>query len=245
MARKESPNLVNPSRVYSGREASCADCGDIGWVGRGYFDPGHPDFGKMDPCHCRQKSRADLYRASLGELRQYTFASWRVGANPIADAAYHAIFAWVEAKAEPWLCIVGPYGSGKTHLALAAAQTFVKAGIYPVRWNTEEMLDLMRSKMGAGDSAEVTLNDLQHGLSVAPVLILDEFGREHATDWTTTILERMLGERHHQRRQTLLLSNDLRTVTPMLMSRLEDATVCRIVSIDGALDMRKQTKERL
>ncbi len=102
--------------------------------GAGFVHPvlpsGAPDFSRVVPCRCRAaellKEKQGLLErySNLGYLSHYTFetlrAGGRVGASEHYRRACEAARRFAD-RPEGWLVLVGPVGSGKTHIACAIA----------------------------------------------------------------------------------------------------------------------------
>ena len=128
-----------PSPAQDERDGSdCQVCG-----GRGWYTPdvvvGHPDFGQVVTCHCQQQRLSEerlgrLFRYSnLGNLRRFTFDTLEPERAPegTGDSSQFAdaCLAAAEFAHDPrgWLVLVGPNGSGKTHLAAAIANHCIRS----------------------------------------------------------------------------------------------------------------------
>jgi DNA replication protein DnaC len=140
-------------------------------------------------------------------------------ATPATAPAVARVREWL-ATDDRWLLLWGPYGTGKTGLAVAALGERVRVhteatGASPgARFITvPDMLARLRHSYarearerdgsGAGPSERELLDDL----SGAPLLVLDDLGAERATDWAVEQLFGVLNRRHDWHRQTVLTSN--------------------------------------
>ena len=117
-------------------EAICPVCGGLGFV-REDVAFGHPHFGKLFPCGCKESEfeqrRLERLRSLShldrhGRLAAMTFDSFvpqGYGLPPDRAANLRLAFDTARQYADApggWLILIGGYGCGKTHLAAAVAR---------------------------------------------------------------------------------------------------------------------------
>lgn len=154
--------------------------------------------------------------------------------------ALEATRQFAEAPAD-WLVLVGPAGSGKTHLAAAVANRQIEAKRPVLFASVPELLDRLRSNYGTEGRRknEITLDRIM----TCPLLIFDDLGMEMASAWAREKLYQILNHRYNARLATLITSTDpaLESLDPRLYSRLMDPRISNVVPI-GAPDYRWQAK---
>lgn len=195
--------------------------------------PGHPDFGKLEICDCRQPEIQDqlqqrLYEISqLGELRQLTFDSFkpsgRVGTSEqerkSLEDAYHRSQHYAE-QLQGWLLLQGGYGVGKTHLAAAIANRATARGVGTLFLTVPDLLDELRA--GYGDGAGGFERRFEQVRS-APLVVLDDFGTHNATEWAGEKLFQILNHRYINRLPVVITTNlAIEQIDPRLRSRILD-----------------------
>jgi DNA replication protein DnaC len=144
------------------------------------------------------------------------------------------------------LVLIGAPGVGKTHLAAA----IVNACRFPARWvNVADSLTTMRLEMGLPlGEREATLG-LRAAGSHQGLVVLDDLGRENATDWTGELIYTVVNGRYEAMLPTVITSNrtaaDLRNGPYWTaVSRLaEDGRLIEIVGPDRRL--RRPESERI
>src|SRR3990172_8683220 len=137
-------------------DPNCPFCGGLGYL-RMDLPVGHPDFGRLQICTCRnaqisQQVRQRLFQLSnLEELSHLTFENFnprgRVGLPPYqADSLEHAYNHAMQysRSLKGWLLIHGKYGCGKTHLAAAIANFAVSLGVPTLFITVPDLLDSLR-----------------------------------------------------------------------------------------------------
>lgn len=140
---------------------------------------------------------------SLGGLRAwdtFTFDTFRESMfnAPALDAAR----AFDKSKDNLYLC--GPVGSGKTHLATAAARKyFQKAPVYVVR-----VADLALEVRAARGRSEVEKELLDRYVD-AGVLVLDDLGVEKGTEFVFSLVYRLVDGRYMNRPGGLIVTSNL------------------------------------
>jgi DNA replication protein DnaC len=223
-------------------DPNCPHCGGLGYV-RADHPVGHPDFGKLTICTCRseelsQRTRNRLYAFSqLEELRDLTFENFNprghVGlgeqqANSM-EFAYNQAKRFAQAQAKPWLFLHGKYGCGKTHLAAAIANVSVEKGIQTLFITVPDLLDTLRFSYSSNESS---FEERFEEIRKSPLLILDDFGTQNATDWAQEKLFQIINYRYINRLPLIVTTNlDLDEIDGRLRSRLEDPEVVTKVTI--------------
>ena len=216
----------------------CSTCLGARWLARRGGPDWSPPLGRCADClDSTAATQRDQLAAAAGlsePQRAKTFGTW--GHVKAASAALKAVIEWQgrwavapEPGDTPWLVLSGERGSGKTHLALAAANALI-GRMEPVRWfHTVDLVDLARSRVDGG-GAFALRRELESG---AP-LILDEFGAlsTMGTDWAVTgFIEPLLDARYRHRAPTLFTLKagpaEVRAhISESIGRRMEDPDVC-------------------
>ena len=233
-----------PAAEEVAEEPTCAHCKGRGWLS--LSGPtvlvGHPDFGKVVPCACRQAERAKeaherlVKYSNLGPLTRFTFDTVAPGLHSNLTGSlesYERAYAVAQAfseEPEGWLVILGPHGSGKTVLAAAVANRCIDQG-QPVFFSfVPELLDHLRSTFSP--SSEVGYSELFEQVKVTPVLVLDGLGSHSTTPWAEEKLGQVINHRHNAVLPTIVTSvAPLHELDLFVSTRLQ-AGLSRVVEIE-------------
>ena len=239
-ARQAQPtSSVTSEQPVSG--SVCPKCGDLGWV-RCDVSVGHPDFGKAVRCSCREAEdrarharRAQAASNLKGRLLSKTFETFDCARSPSARIACDALRDFAE-EPQGWTLVQGNRGTGKTHLLVAVANQLIARGdgrCMPLYVVAPDFLDYLRAGY---DSEKVSQNAAQRMEDArnCPVLLLDDLGAEKRSEWTDEQLYRLLNYRYNEGLATVVASNvTLDKLEPRIASRLQDASLSRIVLLAG------------
>lgn len=222
-------------------DPDCPFCHGLGYL-REEVPPGHPNFGRLQPCVCQldhmsaqqaEQLRRDSNTETLGGKTFETFLPDGVSPDPDIRASLRGAFDRCRAFAEhpeKWLLLTGSYGSGKTHLAAAIANDCLLRGRPVLFLNTPDLLDHLRAGFAPG--ADGSYTDRFEEIRTAPVLILDDLGTESPTPWATEKLYQVLNYRYNAQLPTVITTNkELRDVEPRVASRLTDAEMVSNLNI--------------
>ena len=144
-----------------------------------------------------------------------------------------------------WITFTGKTGCGKTHLAVAMTNEWLKAGQPVVFTFVPSLLDHLRFTFSP--ESRITYDELFEQIKAAPLLILDDLGSESTTPWAEEKLYQIIVHRHNGRLPTVITSReDSFENTPLakpIVSRLKDPTVGGLVRIT-APDYRDRERRK-
>jgi len=233
-------------------DANCPLCHGVGYL-RLDVPVGHPEFGKLRVCDCRQSQvsqrvRQRLFELShLDELSHMTFENFiprgRVGLLPKQADSLEQAFNQAQIYARGlngWLLLQGGFGCGKTHLAAAIANFAVRLGVPTLFITVPDLLDTLRF---AYHDPEATFEQRFEQIRSAPLLILDDFGTQNATTWAQEKLFQVLNYRYINKLPLVVTTNYLeQDLDDRIASRLSDPELVTRVRI-LATDHRDPTRE--
>lgn len=177
-----------------------------------------------------------LWSESPRSQRQ-TFDSFRVNSSHQAEAKAR-VENWGAAygpDVERGLYIMGPVGTGKSHLASALVHMLREMPVGCGFVKVPRILARLRETYDSAGRGEE--QSIEQALVKVPVLVLDDLGVERPTDWALEKLFLLLDARYELCRPVVATTNwkpkDLqKTVGERLVSRLVE--MCDLVMLTGA-----------
>lgn len=161
---------------------------------------------KVDDPPTPEKVQERLEKA--GVTKRYASASFAALRDlPEAKTAVKIAKDWAETPlTDRGFFFVGTPGVGKTYLAVAALRAKIEQGLLNARFiNVPLYLDSLRSSFKFSDDSVQA--DFQFLCNRASVVVLDDFGKERATDWATERLYVLVESRYSAMLATIVTSN--------------------------------------
>ena len=107
-----------------------------------------------------------------------------------------------------FLWLGGNVGAGKSYTACAVLNhTFLHRGIAGRFWAVTEIADCYRAASSPDYEGPWPAAALDNALMLAPLLVLDDLGKEWKTDFSVAKLYRVVDARHSERRPTIVTTN--------------------------------------
>lgn len=184
----------------------------------------------------------------LEELRDLSFESFKMRGHKGLGESQANSLEWAYNRARQfaaslngWLLLQGGYGCGKTHLAAAIANFTVGMGVPTLFLTVPDLLDSLRFSY---DSENTTFEQRFEEIRNAPLLVLDDFGTQNATDWAQEKLFQIINYRYINKLPLVVTTNlALDEIEARIRSRLADPELVSAVRI-AAPDYRRPTDDK-
>lgn len=228
-----------------GEQYTCPICRDAHFV-HPLRENGKADYSRVVPCKCvREQIEGERMQSLLrycelpAGTAHMTFENFRV--NSQLQEAYDLAVQVAEDTGEIiWFTLMAGADRGKTHLAVAICRRWLQRG-KPARYAYVPLLfeELRRGFQEEGDRSYEARFD--RFLNV-PLLVLDDLGAEHRTDWVQEKLDTIINYRLMQGLPLVVTTNTPMDELPFrIASRLKRSPNSRVVVID-APEFRKTKK---
>jgi DNA replication protein DnaC len=226
-------------------ELVCPICKGAGFV-HPLLPSGQPDYSRVVPCRCTQPERE---KERQSRLRKYSGLEARLLQNMTFDSfdwkranlspeqrenlknAYQLALDFAKAP-EGWLVFLGVNGCGKTHLAAAIANYRLKEGRLAKFVVVPDLLDHLRSTFSP--QSPVSYDQLFEEVKNAPLLILDDLGKQSTSPWAEEKLYQIINHRYNHQLPTVVTTNcSLDEIDSPISSRLADPKIGVVWNINA------------
>jgi DNA replication protein DnaC len=224
-------------------DSVCPICKGAGFV-HPRLPSGKPDYSRVVACSCTLRERENEQQSRLRKysgleaklLQNMTFKNFdwkRVNLPPEQRENLKKVFDTTldfAKSPEGWLVFQGVNGCGKTHLAAAIANYRLKEG-KPVKFVVvPDLLDHLRSTFSP--ESTVTYDQLFEEVKNAPLLILDDLGKQSTTPWAQEKLYQIINHRYNYRLPTVVTTNcKTDELDSPISSRLVDPQISNFFNI--------------
>jgi len=129
---------------------------------------------------------------------------WRAKSMSMSDEVRRWLTEFSDGT-ENGLLFMGPTGTGKTTLLCRCIDKLCRDGVWAHYLNWPVHLHMMRASIGSTDTLET---DSIVSLCKAPVLAIDDIGREKSSEWTKQTLYTVIESRYSNAMPTLIATNE-------------------------------------
>jgi len=129
-----------------------------------------------------------------------------------------------------WLVFVGDNGCGKTHLAAAIVNYRYQARKPALFIVVPDFLDHLRSTFSP--ESKISYDQFFESVKSAPLLVLDDFGKQTTTAWAQEKLYQVINYRYNSRLPTVITTNcSTEEIDSPIISRFADSKISVLFNI--------------
>jgi DNA replication protein DnaC len=186
----------------------------------------------------RQMNERLLDSAIPLRFQKSTFDNWRAENDPTKSKVWNMATGFVEAFSENFavgrsMMLLGTVGTGKTHLAAAmlqqAIRNFGESGLIGRYVTAGGIIRSVKETFGARNKTE---SDVYAELLKPHLLVIDEVGVQHGTDFERQVLFEVINGRYERMSPTVVVSN---LGVPELRQCMGDRAVDRLRDRGGLI----------
>ncbi len=175
-----------------------------------------------------------VYKSDLGRrFKERTFQNFTTSKinKDIFEKLFNYALNFLDLEKEgKGLLLTGAVGTGKTHLAVAIANHLMYEQIIPVKFGNVTTL-LSEVKSSYDKQATESEAEIIKSLSRVRLLIIDDLGKEKASEWSNNIIYTVINNRYENYKPTIVTTN---LNIKELENTIGEATVSRLIEMcDG------------
>jgi DNA replication protein DnaC len=190
-------------------ESACPLCDGTGWI---LVEEEGVEMARH--CECAEKRLRERSVARAGIPDRYRhctlddFELWN-SEDPTLGKSLRVVQEFVDLypNLDKGLVLMGPVGTGKTHLAVAALQQILREKRQPVHGRFADFTSLVLEIQMSFEDSGSNQKDILQPLVECDLLVVDELGAGKATPWVMDLLYYLVNTRYLENRLTIFTTN--------------------------------------
>jgi len=145
-----------------------------------------------------------------------------------------------------WVTIIGPPGTGKSHLLSAINKMYMPWSLYMTSADFESKAFKATKVKKKDEDNEYDLEDMLNVISQAPILLFDDIGAEYGKDFVISLIRHVFDFRYQRPNEYLTISTSNHPMSELtskwdarVSDRIFDKKLSHIISLGGCQSWRR------